>query len=77
MLTTHVQSSLLATLDTYTMKCTHHKYDCNKPCLILLANYTLVTFDNYITTRENCNTQLITILKLMYNLDKYDHATVH
>jgi hypothetical protein len=56
MLTTHIQNSLLVMLDTYTIECTQHKYDCSKPCLTLLASCILDAVDNYITTRVNVTT---------------------
>jgi hypothetical protein len=48
-------------MDIYIIKCTHCRYDCSQTCLTLLANCSLITHDNYITTRVNVtpNQQLI------------------
>ncbi len=40
-------------INIYTLECTHYKYNCNKPCLALLASCNLVGCDNYITTKVN------------------------
>jgi hypothetical protein len=40
-------------MDIYTVEYTHYKHDYNQSCLILLTSCTLVTCDNYITTRVN------------------------
>jgi hypothetical protein len=40
-------------MDIYTIECTNHKYNYSQPCLTLLANYALLTCDNYITIKVN------------------------
>jgi hypothetical protein len=38
-------------MDICVLKCIHCKYNCSQPCSTLLTNYTLLTCDNYITTK--------------------------
>jgi hypothetical protein len=37
----------------YTNECMHDIYGFGQPCLTFLANYTIVTYDNYNTTKIN------------------------
>jgi len=60
-------------INIYTIECTHHKYYCSQPCLILLASCILVACGNYITIKVNVKIQSVTILPLVYDLDTYDH----
>jgi hypothetical protein len=59
----------------YTIYCMHSIYGWSQPCLTLLTSCTLITYNNYITTKINSitNQWLLCNKSIAFN-NTYDHA---